>query len=480
MKILILQLARLGDIYLTWPVVRAIKRNHPGAEIHMLVRQRFEGATIGLSELDQVHVLPNRLILEPLVNERPDLEASCCRLEGFLETLQGYQFDEVINFSFSPVSSYLTHFMQSWGVRAVGYTRHSDGYLNFADEVSAYFHAQVGPDKSNRCHLSDIFASMLGITLEESDWQTQVPDSNENGPSFVVHIGASEMHKRLTQDEYAQLVQGLHQNYPNHQVILIGSKQEQRLGDYIKQRAPVSQVANLVGKTELQDLFQLIAGAEMFIGCDSGPMHIASLTNTMTFNISIGHVNFWETGPKAHFSYISQQPKQAEMRDMKIVLAQISGLLKGVVATDLVVRGGGIESYQIPSELPESQFAWKLVQAMYLGGDYPVLDHFQVYQGLQKIQEVNQLLLEQYRKVTLDSATELNQVVVEADQILQNISRNIPALRPIIDWMMTEKIRISPSGFEQVKADTLRIHQNLAVMLKHYIIPEVGIENGPI
>jgi ADP-heptose:LPS heptosyltransferase len=465
---------------MTWPVVRAIKRNHPGAEIHMLVRHRFEGATIGLSELDQVHVLPNRMILEPLVHERPDLEASCCRLESFLDGLQGYQFDEVINFSFSPLSSYLTHYMQSWGVQAVGFTRHSDGYLNFADEVSAFFHAQVGPDKANRCHLSDIFASMLGMTLEDSDWQTSVPDSGQTAKSFVLHIGASEKHKRLTQDEYAQLVQGLYQNYPDHQIVLIGSKEEQTLGDYIKQRIPVPQVANLVGKTELQDLFQIIAQAEMFIGCDSGPMHIASLTNTMTFNISLGNVNFWETGPKAHFSYIAQLPQHAEMRDMKSVLGQISGLLKGVVASSLVVRGGGIESYQIPSEGPDSQFAWKLVQAMYLGGNYPVLDNFQVYQGLKKIQEVNQLLLEQYELVTKDAALELNEVVTQADQILQSISRNAPALRPIIDWMMTEKIRISPAQFEQVKADTLRIHQNLSVMLKHYIIPEAGIENGSI
>lgn len=480
MKILILQLARLGDIYLTWPVVRAIKRINPAAEVHMLVRQRFEGATVGLSELDHIHVLPNREILEPLAVERPDLEASCCRLENFLDSLQSYQFDEVINLSFSPLSSYLTHTMESWGVRSLGFTRHTDGYLNFADEVSAYFHAQVGPQKENRCHLSDLFASMMGITLTESDWTPSSLKQKET-QGVVVHIGASEAHKRLSPDEYTELVQGLYRARPSLKIILIGSKEERPVGDWIKQRVPVREVNNLVGQTDLQDLFELISGAEMFIGCDSGPMHIASLTNTMTFNISLGNVNFWETGPKAQLSYISQMSQFPEQRNMSKAVEQILSLMEGKVSSELITRvEGKVESYQIPGESQESQFSWQLIQAMYLGGPYPVLDHYQVYLGMQQIQQVNNLLIEQYRKVTANSASGLNELVLEADRILQNISQNQPALRPIVDWMMTEKVRIHPAHFEQVKSDTLKIHENLAQMLKHYLGSEVGVENGSI
>ncbi len=37
MKILVLQLARLGDIYMSWPMIRAVKRKYPNAEIDIQV-----------------------------------------------------------------------------------------------------------------------------------------------------------------------------------------------------------------------------------------------------------------------------------------------------------------------------------------------------------------------------------------------------------------------------------------------------------
>ena len=47
MKILILQLARLGDIYQTWPTVRALKRTlGSDVQVDMLIRSRFAAATM--------------------------------------------------------------------------------------------------------------------------------------------------------------------------------------------------------------------------------------------------------------------------------------------------------------------------------------------------------------------------------------------------------------------------------------------------
>ncbi|MFP5519697.1 MAG: glycosyltransferase family 9 protein [Bdellovibrionia bacterium] len=481
MKILILQLARLGDIYMTWPFVRALRRHHPEAEIKMLVRHRFESATHGLEELDEVLVLPNRNILEPLIQERFDLEASCCRLERFLDEMENENFDAIINLSFSPLSSYLVSYLTKPNTAVYGYNRHQDGYLNFADEVSAYFYAQVGPQRYNRSHVSDLFAAMMGFNLVESDWRAPQIHSTRTieGKYLVLHVGASESHKRLQHEELASLIKDLHLNLQDYRFVLIGAKNEIEVADYILQQLPSPRLVNLVGETSVEELFPLIGNSEMLIGCDSAPIHIASLTNTMTYNLSLGDVNFWETGPKAGVAFIKRLTAAQESRDIGIVASEVQMILNGKVPPTLIFRSQGLESYCIPNEDPQDQFAWRLIQAMYLGGEYPLLDNLNVYQGMQQISEINRILLNQYQAMTELNAAQSNVIVNQCDELLQNISRALPALSPIVNWFLTEKVRIPPASFAEMKEQTIKIHNNLKVMLSHYI-PQDEVANEQV
>lgn len=482
MKILIIQLARLGDIYMSWPMVRSLKRAQPGADIHMLVRQRFEAATTGLSELDKVVVLPNRSILEPLVQERFDLEASCCRLERFLDELEIEQYDAIINLSFSPLSSYLTHHLARPGVDVYGYTRHADGYLNFADEVSSYFHAQVGPGRANRSHLTDIFASMIGSTLVEDDYRA--PDLQYGKPLpdnyVVVHIGASESHKRLEPSEYAQVISRLHREDPTLSILLIGAPHEEAIASEVLRHVPTPQVKNLVGQTQVPDLFPIIQGAEMLIGCDSAPIHVASLTNTMTLNLSLGAVNFWETGPKASSGFILRLSAQPQERNFEKVGEIAANLLRGQIDSSLIVRGAGLASYLV-KESPRQQFAWKLAQAIYLGEPLPVVEDMDIYQALQHIHQVNSMLIGQYEAMTMEKLSQMNPLIEQTDVLLRHISRTVPEVSPLVEWLMTEKVRLGPGSFQQVRAATLQIHLNLASFLKSYIPQdEEGVSHGTV
>ena len=113
MKILVLQLARFGDILTTWPVLRALRRKHPTAEIHFLVRSRFVEATHGLSAVDRVWSLDVEHVLEPLLSEEVSVEGSVSRLDNLYGELSAQDFTDVINLSFSPASAFcrsLSHF----------------------------------------------------------------------------------------------------------------------------------------------------------------------------------------------------------------------------------------------------------------------------------------------------------------------------------------------------------------------------------
>jgi hypothetical protein len=181
---------------MTWPVLRALKRIHPDCELHLLTRSKFEAATEGLKCVDRHLQLPTTSILEPMIRPVLDIDVSVERLGRFIDELKAEEYDWVINFTFSPVSSYLTHAISGPNTRVTGYTRHSDGFLSIPDEVSAYFYAQVGVNSFNRVHLTDIFVSMLGYEYADADWDPPQVDGRDFGlpeKFILVHIGASEI-----------------------------------------------------------------------------------------------------------------------------------------------------------------------------------------------------------------------------------------------------------------------------------------------
>jgi ADP-heptose:LPS heptosyltransferase len=104
MKILVTQLTRLGDIFQTWPVLRAIQRNHPEAEIHFLVRSRFAAAAEGLEGI-HLRVIDFKEILSPLIDSEPQIKGSMQGLRESLDALARFNFDQVINLTFSPFTA---------------------------------------------------------------------------------------------------------------------------------------------------------------------------------------------------------------------------------------------------------------------------------------------------------------------------------------------------------------------------------------
>lgn len=481
MKILVLQLARLGDIYMTWPFVRALKRQHPAAEIHMMVRSKFESATIGLDELDQVVILPSTEILEPLVNERFDLDAGLSRLEQFMDSLEVEGYQQVYNLTFSPLSSYLTEFLGQCGAECVGYTRHTDGFFNPNDEVSSYFYAQVGSGRSNRVHLVDIFASYLTVPYIESDYSMPNLATQKKLPQkyVVVHIGASEGHKKLSAQHWAKAVQFFVDAQPNTEVILIGAPHERVIADEICENCQSGRIQNWVGDTSVPELFPIIKAAELLIGCDSAPIHIASLTDTPTLNVSLGGVNFWETGPKSSLSYIYKMGER-ELLTPQLIGETASQILKGIVPEGIIQRAAGLTSYAC-SEGEAADFAWALTSAIYLGGELPILDNYKTYQAFGDLAEVNNLILQNIQAMNPDSPGERAALIDRGEQILQTISQLSPELSPLVRWVAAEKVRIPPGSFKSVKDRTYSIHASLAAILNNYVPQEeAGSHHGPI
>ena len=57
MKFLIIRFSSIGDIVLTTPVVRCLKKQLPGAEIHYLIKPQFRMVMEPNPYVDKIHVL---------------------------------------------------------------------------------------------------------------------------------------------------------------------------------------------------------------------------------------------------------------------------------------------------------------------------------------------------------------------------------------------------------------------------------------
>ena len=243
MKILVMQLARFGDIFQTWPVVKSLKRNYPNAELHFLCRKTFSGAISPVNCLDkilQLDVEDNiNFILESTSNE-PDTS----KITNYLDGLKDEKYYQIINLSYSPLSSYITSYISDEKTDVRGFTRHEDGALDIPDDPSALIYGQLGVYKFNRIHLTRLFSAVAGVDLLEEDWGVSEAILAEGALRITnlpkrylsVHIGGSTSEKLLFAEQWSEILNKLAKSNPELSFVLLGSSAEKEFSNKIINR----------------------------------------------------------------------------------------------------------------------------------------------------------------------------------------------------------------------------------------------------
>lgn len=485
MKILVLQLARLGDIFQTWPVLSALKRRNPGAELHFVTRAKFAQAAEGIGAIDRHWRLETREILTPLIDEKPALTTSMDKLEGFARELSKEKFDLIINLSFSPFSSFLTQAIADFGaeygagstVDVRGYTRFADGYLQIPDDGSAYFYAQVGVGRANRLHLTDLFAYIAGVELEEADWCRLPQHEEKSDGSIVIHIGASVAGKTLSPSKWQMVVKGLLESWRG-EVILIGSPEERPMAAQIEAVRGERKPLNLVGQTSIERLIEVVRDARLLIGGDSGPVQIASLVNTPTLNISFPSVSFWETGPRAQGSRILFVEDEALIAAEEIVVEAIAMMEGRMQRADAIRVPERTKAYQERKASPQ-EFEWMFLRALYMGEPFPEPPSRLFAKGMRRLFEVNRLALEQVEALGKDHTnTTASHILEQSDLLMDQIVAMVPELSVLLRWFRTERLRIGPMPVADIVAATEKIHTQLDGITSLYLMNDH--DNGKV
>lgn len=487
MKILVLQLARFGDIYQTWPSLRAFKRTFPHAEIHLMVRQRFLAATEGLDVVDCVIPLETKSFIENLIHNDSSEMISLQRAQNFLQKLKNEDYDQVYNLSYSRLAAYLTTYLQTDGVQACGYGLHSDGMMFPLDGTSSYFMAQVGVGKFNRFHLTDIFANQMNLEFAPEDFNftgDQPAVQDFNSAQVAIHVGASEAGKTLSAPKWVKIISALFLNRI-HDIVLIGSESEKGIAQQIESSLSGGRVQNLAGKTSLAQVFTILRSTKILVAGDSSIMQIASLVNCRTLNISTSQVSFWETGPRADKSQIYSciDPEMLDSDEIARMAISMLKIESSNLEQNLLQESTNRPEFMGPQTSALEDFCWQMISAIYLNESFPILQNMEDYKAMNHFTEMNELSIqhiEGMQGATSSSAIAKHaEVLAQIDLAFAKLAKISPCTSVLWNWLQVERVKIPPIAMTEVLSLTKGLHLELRGVLKLYVLdPHTEAKHG--
>lgn len=285
-RILVVRVDLLGDVVLSLPAVRALKRAYPEAQIDILVLHATAPILQAEPEVARVHVF------DPGAWRRPTglLKAKTWRdALALLRELRETHYDLAVSIS-GDIGSILTRL--SGARRRFGYA--DEAYSNFLTDalpggryvthqheveyVLALARAAGGivlpGDELLRLHVLPDAARTMSERLREEREQTGL-----SGPVIAIHAGARNgQAKRWPPAHIAALADRLVAEL-DALVVLTGAPNEAPLARAILRRVR-RPVLNLTGRTSITELVALLAACDLLITGDSGPMHIACAVRT--------------------------------------------------------------------------------------------------------------------------------------------------------------------------------------------------------
>jgi ADP-heptose:LPS heptosyltransferase len=253
MKILILRFSSIGDIVLTTPVMRCLKKQIPNCIIHYAVKSSFSSIVESNPYVDKVLVLRDYVeeIIGIAKRERYDFIID---LHNNLRTLQIKKALKKV-----PSKSFHKLNIQKWLL--TNFKINNMPNMHIVDRyMKTIEHLNVRNDGQGL----DYFIPEKEVVKEQD-----IPTAHLAGYIGIV-IGAAHKTKQLPVDKLIELCAKI-----KHPIILMGGKEDYLTGKQIAEQDPFK-IYNSCGKYSLHESADLVRRSKFIISNDTGLMHIAA------------------------------------------------------------------------------------------------------------------------------------------------------------------------------------------------------------
>jgi len=289
---------------MTIPAVRAIKDAYPRAHLTWLVEGSVGELLAHQRFINEVIRFPRGAIQRSM--RSGNLVAAMREIGPFMGKLRETEYDLVLDFHGLMKSAIFTNLVR--GKRKVGLDK------TYAKEGSHLFYAEHVKGDHKRLHKVDrnmLFPRHLGIEGPVPEVRLDVSPEAEayiarfftgagrEGPVFAVNPFSStgSRFKRWDMERYGDLITGITEEGLASVMILWGPGEEEE-AERLKSTA--GNKAMLACPTNVPQLLSLLKRVDMYIGGDTGMMHLAALAGTPVLAI-FGPTDHKINGPYGSF-----------------------------------------------------------------------------------------------------------------------------------------------------------------------------------
>ena len=314
-RILAIKLADLGDVLNITPALRALRQTFPQAQLDVLVNPHTAPILQDCRLVDKVLVFP-KTKYEGKAVFRPTAWAPLAR---YMRFLHARHYDTVINFhhlttrlgrakqhalvSATGASTVvgLDNGYGGWLTlrvedRGFGFKREVEYWLDLARALGA-----TTNDLSLHLPLNDEEQAMADALLAEHGLQPNA--------FFVFHPGSGgfSLARRWDPAKFAALAAALYRRH-GLPTVLVGTKDDRADAVMTSANSPL---IDLSGRTSFRELAGVLRRARLFVGADSGVMHLAAAARTPVIAI------FGPTNHRAWAPWTPYSPSRVVRLDLE-------------------------------------------------------------------------------------------------------------------------------------------------------------------
>ena len=305
-RVLLIRMDAIGDNVMNIPFLRELRRNIPNAEITLVTSSDAYPLIKNCPYVNSVYFVPK-------VNwhrkKTGGLQFSALMdvwaVLSFVKQSRFERFDAVFVPRWGVYSAATLYLMIAcrakyrFGMSEYNdpakrrFNKGMDRWMSFSFKASGVEHEVIRNLQFLKALGGEVISEKQELWISESDqvWaQSVLCDWKGKFPIIAVCMGASQKHREWPVENYINVCRKLIQSHSGRFILIGGCADEKQARAFTQEIEP-QLVLNFVGKISLLQSSALLNLADLYLGSDTGPMHIAAAAETPVVEISAHALN---------------------------------------------------------------------------------------------------------------------------------------------------------------------------------------------